>query len=145
YDALRQRDGRRITGATTAVVFHADVNQSAEESTGGEHHASGVNAHIGVGHNATDGRAYAVALYDQVVTGGLENIQIGVAFNNVADRRAVQLAVGPWTGSPHGRAFAAVENTELNTGFVGCPRPGPAEGLHFFSQTAFSHTAACPR
>ena len=136
-----QRNRRRITGTATAVVFHTDVDKSAKECTGGQHHRGRVNTHIGVGHHATDGGANAVALGNQVVTGGLEDIQIGLVFHNMTDRRAVQRTVGLSAGCTYRRAFAAVKNAELDTGFVGGARHSAAQCIDFFYQVAFANPA----
>src|SRR5690606_8054402 len=70
--ALRQGNGRRITGTAAAVFFQADVDNAAKESAGGEHHGTGVKtqAHVGDG-------ADALAVFDdQVVDGLLEDGQV---------------------------------------------------------------------
>ena len=100
-----------------------------------------MNTHVGIGDDARHGRTNAIALHDEVITGGLKDIQIRLVFDNIADRTAVQRAVGLGTGGTHGRTFTAVKRTELNTGFVGSARHGTAEGINFFHQMAFADAA----
>src|SRR3989304_252156 len=53
---------------------------------------------------STTAPAHGVAFDDQVIDGRLEHGQVGLAFNDGADRHAVQVAVGLAAGGAHGRA-----------------------------------------
>ena len=87
---FRQRDRGRIAGTPTAVIFHADVDQAIEEGTGGQHHRLAENADPGLRHDATD----AIAIQDQIITGLLEQAEVGVVLQQVAHDLFVQQAIG---------------------------------------------------
>ena len=79
-----------FAGTPTAVIFHADVDQAIEEGTGGQHHRLAENADPGLRHDATD----AIAIQDQIITGLLEQAEVGVVLQQVAHDLFVQQAIG---------------------------------------------------
>src|SRR5690606_20440493 len=132
-----QCDRRRITGATAGVIFEADMDFAAEERAGTQHDRAREKADAGVGDSAFD----TIAMHDQIVDGLLENLQIRLVFQDFADRRLVQHAVGLDAGGAHGRTLAAVEHAELDAAAVGGARHGAAEGIDFLDQMAFADAA----
>ena len=126
--------GRRITGTATGVVLHADVDNSAEEGSGGQHNGLGVEADAGLGHYAY----YLVVFHNQVIRGLLEQGQVGLVFQHVANGCLVQNPVSLGAGGAYGRALAAVEYPELDTGLVCSPGHGTAEGVDFLHQVALA-------
>ena len=122
------------------MVFHADVNQATKESTCGQYHAGRMNAHIGVGDDTGNRGAHTITLHDEVITGGLEDIEIRLVLNDLTDGAAVEGAVCLSAGGTHGRSLTAVKHTPLNTGFIGRTRHGTAKGIDFFHQMAFTDT-----
>ncbi len=127
--------GRRVTGTATGMVLHANVDNATQEGTGGEHHGAGMEADAGLGYHA----GHPVAFHQQIVCGLLEQGQIGLVLQQVADRCLVQDAIGLGTGRPHRRALAAVEYPELDAGLVGRARHGTAEGIDFLHQVALAN------
>ena len=135
--ALRQCDRRRIAGAAASVVVEADVDLAAEEGAGAQHHRFGAKADAALGDDA-DG---AIALDDQIVDRLLEDLQVGLVFQNGTDRRLVQHAVGLRAGGAHRRPFAAVEDAELDAAAIGRPRHRAAERVDLLDQMAFADAA----
>ncbi|KAG1212178.1 hypothetical protein G6F35_010410 [Rhizopus arrhizus] len=82
--ARRQRGGRRVAHAAGGVLGRADMDLAGQEGAGGQHHGLGVEAQPGLG----DDPAHGVAFDDQVIDGGLEHGQVGLAFDDGADRHA---------------------------------------------------------
>ncbi len=135
--ALGQGDGGRIAGAAAGVVLQADVDKSAEEGAGGQHHVVRMEAQTHLGHHAAD----LILLDDQVVAGLLEYPQVGLVLQCLAHRGLVEDAVGLCTRGAYGRALAAVQDAELDAAFVGGQRHGAAQGIDFLDQMALADPA----
>ena len=78
---------------------------------------------------------------DQIVDSLLENTEIGLVFENRANRGFVQHAIGLRTRGAHRRALAGVEHAKLNAAAIGRGRHGAAERIDFFDQMAFADAA----
>src|SRR5690242_8317323 len=90
------------------------MDQTAQESAGGENHGAGGDA-------APVGRQYAVnvtAFYDEVFDRSLDHLKSGRGFDRRLHAAAVELAVGLGARPLHCWAFAAVQNAELDSGLV---------------------------
>jgi len=71
----------------------------------------------------------------------LEQPEVGLVLQHLADRRLVQDAVGLGTCGAHGRALGAVEDAELDAALVGGQRHRAAERVHFLDEMAFADAA----
>ena len=131
---MGQGNGGRIAGTAAGMVLQADVNHTAQEGSGGQHHGAGIEAQAHLGHHAGGGFAFD----DQVIGGLLENPQILLVFQHGANRRLVQHPIRLCPGRAHGRALAAVENPELDTGPIGGAGHGSAQGVDFLDQMALT-------
>ena len=128
---------RRVARAAAGKAVEADVDFAAEEGAGGEDGGGGVVVNLVLAFDAGDARAFE----DEVGDGGLEDVEVGLVFDNFAYRRFVEDAVGLGTGGTHGGAFAAVEDAPLDAGAVGSSRHDAAKGIDFFDEVAFADTA----
>ena len=129
--------GRRITGTTAGMVLHADMNNTAEESTGGEYHSLRVEADTSLGNDAS----YLVVFDNQVVRRLLEQGQVRLTFQGMANGSLIENAICLGTGGSHGRSLAAVQYPELDTGLVGGFSHGATEGIYLFHQMAFTNAS----
>ena len=127
----------RVAGAATGEVVEADVDFAAEEGAGGEDGGGGVVVDLVLAFDAGDARSFE----DEVGDGGLEEVKVGLVFDEVAHRRFVEDAVGLGAGGAHRRTFAAVEDAPLDAGAVGRTRHDAAEGVDFFDKVAFADAA----
>jgi len=132
---VSQCDRRRITGATAGKILQTDVDKSAEERTGGQHHGIGEEPQTHLRDNTTD----LFLLDDQVVSSLLKYPQIRLVFENFADSGFVKNAVGLSAGCTHGRAFTAVQHTKLDATQIGSRGHRAAEGIDFLDQMAFAN------
>lgn len=116
-------------------MFQPDVHEAVQESPSGQYHGTGTEAQAGLGHGADD----AVPFQHQVIHGLLEQTQVGLVFQAVADGLAVKNPVGLGAGSAHGRPFRRVQDTKLDTGFVGSQGHGSTQSVHFFNQVPLAY------
>ena len=113
------------------------MDLAAQESTAGQHHSWRPEGKSHLGDRTRD----PALLDQQVVHRLLENRQVGLGFENLANGVLVQHPVGLGPGSPHRRALARIEYPELDAGPVGGARHGAAQGIHFLDQVALADTA----
>ena len=113
------------------------MDHAAQEGTGTQHHRIGMKTQAHVGNSADT----AAIVHDQVVNGLLEDGQVGLVFQRLADCRLVADAVRLGTGGAHCRALAGIEHTELDAAFIGGAGHGPAEGIDLAHQVALANTA----
>src|SRR3546814_2624323 len=95
-------------GATAGKILQTDVDKSAEEGSGGQHHGirEETQAHL------RDDTTHLVLLDDQVIGRLLKYPQVRLVFQYFADSGLVQDTVGLGTSSPHGRDR---KSTRLNS------------------------------
>jgi len=101
-----------------------------------QHHRLATKAHANLRHRTDD----SVTLHHQVVHRLLEQPKVGLVFQFVANRRLVQHTIRLRACRPHGRAFGAVEDAELDARFVGGQRHRATHGVDFLDQMAFADT-----
>ena len=135
--ATRQGDRRRVTGTAAGIVLQTDVDKSAEEGAGGQHHVFRQETQAHLGDDALD----LVLLDDQVVGGLLEYPQVGLVFQNAADRRLVQGTVSLGAGGAHRWPLAGIQHTELDAGDIGGLGHDTTQGVDFLDQMALADTA----
>ena len=94
-------------------------------------------------HNRARAKAYAdlcdcaddaIALDHQIIDRLLEQPEIRLVFQAAADGSAIQHAIGLRTRGTHGRPFAGVEDTELDTRLVCRDGHGTAQRIDFLDQ-----------
>lgn len=137
FQTCRQSHSRRIARTACCVVVQAHVNLAVQESTCGQHHGLGAELQA----NLRDGTDHAVAFHHQIIHGLLEQPQIGLVLQHLADGCLVQNTVGLRTCGTHGWALGAVQDAELDTALVRGQRHGTAHGIHFLDQMALADTA----
>ncbi|MNT42096.1 hypothetical protein D3C72_1784960 [compost metagenome] len=113
------------------------MDKSAEEGAGGEHHGFREEAQPHLGHDAFD----LVVLDDQVVAGLLEYPQVRLVLEDFANGGLIENSVRLGAGGAYGRAFAAVQHTELDAAEVGGGRHGAAQGVDLLDQVALADAA----
>ena len=137
FESRAQRHRWRIACPARRVVVQADVDFAVQKRPRRQHHGFAAKAHADLG----DGTYDSVALHHQIIHRLLEQPEIGLIFQLVANRRFVQHTVGLRPGCPHSRAFGAVEDAELDARFVGRQSHRATHGVDFFDQVAFADTA----
>jgi hypothetical protein len=83
----------------------------------------------------------AVAVQQQVVDRLLEQRQVRLVLDRLADRGAVQRAVGLAARRAHRRALAGVQRAPLDAGAVGRPRHDAAQRIDLAHQVALADAA----
>ncbi len=83
--ALCERVGRRIAGTAAFVIRQADMNESAEEGAGGQHHAGRCKTQTHLRHHTGD----ALAFDNQIADRLLEDAQIRLVLQRGAHRALV--------------------------------------------------------
>ena len=101
--------------------------------------------HHGAGHkpNAKLGdRPYNPVSFEQkVIYRLLEKPEIGLIFKALPNRRPVQHPVGLSACGPNCRALGRVQDSKLDSGFIGCRRHGAAERIDLAHQMPLANTA----
>ena len=133
--ARRQRHRGRVARPAARMALQADVNLAVQEGAGGQHHGPTPKANA----NLCDSTHDTIAFNQQVVDGLLEQAEVRLVLQPLADRGLVQDAVGLGPGRSHRRPLGAVEDAELNPGFVGGSRHGTAQGVDFLHQMALAN------
>ncbi len=137
FQARRQRHRRRIARAAASVIVQADVNLAVEEGPGREHHRACAKPHADLG----DGTDHAIALHQQIFHGLLEQHQVRLVFQAMADGGFVQHAVRLGTGGAHGRPLAGIEDAELDATLVGGQCHGTTQRIDFLDQVPLADAA----
>ena len=133
----RQRDRRRIPRPARRIVVEADMNAAVQERACGQHNGprTEANAHL------RDSAHHPVALDHQVIHRLLEQRQVGLVFQPLADGRLVEDAVRLGAGGPNGRALGAVEDPKLDPRLVRGDRHGAAQRIDFLDQVPLADAA----
>jgi hypothetical protein len=100
----RERFRGRITGPARLVVLEADVDQSGQESTGGQHDGIGFEPRSELGHHAAD----SITDEGQIVDSLLEQRQVGLVFEARPNRLLVQQPVGLRSRGAYCRTLAQI-------------------------------------
>ncbi|MCY1369004.1 hypothetical protein D9M69_560210 [compost metagenome] len=113
------------------------MDAAVEKSARGQHHGACAerNAHL------RDGADHAIAFDHQVVDGLLEQAQVRLVFQAVADRGLVQHAVGLRPRGAHGRALSRIEDAELDARLVGGNGHRAAERVDLLHEVALADAA----
>ena len=134
---LGQGVGGGIAGAAALMLLEADVDAAAQEGAGGEHHGARPEheAHL------RDDAAHAIALDHQVRHGLLEDLEIRLVLDDLADGGAIEGAVRLGARGAHGRPLAGVQHPELDAGLVRRAAHGPAERIDLLDQMRLADAA----
>ena len=137
FQPCAQRHGRRIPCPARGVIVQPHMDLAVQESTRRQHHGLGLETDTHLGH----GTHHPVTLHHQVIHRLLEQPQVGLVLQRAAHGGLVQNAVGLGAGGAHGRAFAGIQNPELDARLVGGQRHHAAQRVHLFDQVAFANAA----
>ena len=85
--------------------------------------------------------ADAAVLNQQVIGFGFDDLEIGRGADRGLHGLRIELAVGLRARAAHGRAFAAVQNAELDAAFVGDAAHEAVQSVDFPDQMAFAEPA----
>ena len=113
------------------------MDAAVEKGAGRQHHGTATEANT----DLRDHTGHAVAFDDDIVHRLLEQPQVGLVLQPAADGRAVQHPVGLRARGAHRRALAAVEDAELDAGFVGGRRHRAAQRVDLLDQMALADAA----
>ena len=119
-DAMRSNGfceliGSRLCDAPSCHHFTSDVHQSIEEGACSEHYTFSPKRDAPNGLNALN----ITIFYNDFLHSILPNAKIWGVLQYFTPRPDELIAVALCTRTPHGRAFRAIEDTELYGGFIG--------------------------
>ena len=123
------------------MVAQAHMHPAVQERAGGQHHRLATEGNAQLGDGARHPVHPTITFHHQIVHRLLKQPQIGLVLQPLADGGFVQHPVRLGPGGAHGRAFAAVQDAELDAGFVGGRRHGATQRVHLFDQMAFADAA----
>ena len=137
FERRRKSQRRRFADAAGGNLLFADMDEAAQECAGGEHHgAAGNLAAIGEFHAAD-----AAIFENEIVGFGFDDLEIGRRANRGLHGLGVELAVGLGARAAHGRAFAAVQDAELDAAGVGDAAHEAVQSVDFPHQMALAEPA----
>ena len=113
------------------------MHSAREKSARRQHHHARFKLHA----DLRDDACNFVAFKNQVIHRLLKHPQIRVVFEPRTHGFAIQHAVSLRASGAHCRAFARIENAELNARFVRHRRHRAAQRIHFFNEMAFADAA----
>jgi len=118
-------------------LFFADVNEPAQKRTGGENHrAAGNLAAVGEFHPAD-----ATAFDRQIVGLGSKDREVRRFADRGLHGGRIELAVGLRARTADSRAFAAVQNAELDAALIGDAAHQAVQSVDFPDQMALAEAA----
>ena len=126
----RQTIRGRIAGPAAGMIFHADVDLSAEERAYGQHHAACANFDAALG-AATD---HSVSLQDKIGHLLLKNLQVRLSLEHAADGALVQPAIGLRASGAHGGTLARIQGAQLNGGLIRGERHRAPQRVYLLDQ-----------
>ena len=129
--------GRRVAGPAGFVVLKADMDEAGQEGAGGQDDRVRMEHQTDLRHDAGD----PVTLDEQIVDGLLEQREVGLVLEPVADGALVQHPIRLGPRRAHRRPLAGVENAELDARLVRGQRHRPAQRIHFLDQVPLADPA----
>ena len=136
-ESPRETDRRGVAGAAARVIDLAHVDLAVEERADREDHGLGGDPHAGL----RDDAPHARAVEQQAVDVLLQQREIGLGIEQLADGALVERAIGLRARRAHGRPFAAVQGAEMDAGAIDGARHGAAERVDFLGQVALADAA----
>jgi len=134
---LSQGDRGRIPGAAALVVFHPDVDQAVQEGPDRKHDGLATDADPALG----DDTGNTIPVHDQIITGLLEDLQVGIVLQHLANNGFVEQSIRLSTGGSYRWPLGGVEGTELDPGKICGSRHDPTEGVNFLDQVSLADPA----
>lgn len=111
------------------------MDLAGQEGARGQDHGRGFEAQPGLGNHPTHAVAFGgTVVDDQIVHCRLEHGQVGLRFDDAADRAAVQVAVCLAAGGPHRRPLGGIEGAPLDAGQVRRLGHRPAQCVDLLDQ-----------
>ena len=135
---LGEADRRRIADPPGRAALGPDMDGAAQERAGGQHHGAGADGLAGIRHHAR--RLPARPPRDVLDRGG-DQVEPGLAVEQVPHRRAVERPVGLGARPPHRRPLAPIEDAELDPGAVDGAPHHPVERVDLAHQMALAEPA----
>ena len=129
-----QRHRRRIPRASCGVAVKSDVHLAIQKSPGRQNDRLGIEANAHLRNNP----GHPVTVDQQVVARRLKQPQIRLMFQAPPHRGSVKHAIRLSTGSAHSRTLGAVQDLEVNTGFVRSPSHGAAQCIDLFDEVSLA-------
>jgi hypothetical protein len=118
-------------------LFFADVNEAAQKSASRKHYSAAGNlTAVGEFHSAN-----AAISDDEIIGFGFNDRDIQRFPNRGLHGRRIELAIGLGAWATNGRAFATVENAELDAAFIGHLTHEAVQSVDFSDQMAFAEAA----
>ena len=139
--ARAKRLCRRIARAPGFVVLQPDVDQAGQEGARRQHDGLGLEAQPDLRDHAGHPRSGPVAVDGEIVDRLLEQREVRLVLEAMADRRLVEHAVGLRARCAHRRTLAGVERPELDARLVGRERHRPAQRVDFPYQMTLADAA----
>ena len=113
------------------------MDQAVQEGANGQYYRLATDADPALGDHAGN----PIPVHDQIVTGLLEDLQVGVVLQHLAYDGLVQQAIRLGTGGAHCRSFGGVEGAELDPAKIDGACHDPAEGIYFLDQVSLADPA----
>ena len=134
---LGQGIGRRIAGSAAGALLQPHMNAAAQKGADGQHYRVSAEVQAHVAPHASD----PAVLDDQVHAFALEQAQLGLMLQRLADRPLVEHPVALGAGGAHCWPLAGIEGAELDAGAIRGAGHGTAEGIDFLGEVALADTA----
>ena len=113
------------------------MDASVKKGAGSQHHAAGSEPHAHLRRGTDD----ALAFEQQVIASALEQPEQGLVLQPLPDRSPVQHPIGLGARCTHGRPLRAIQNAELNAGFVGGQGHRATQGVDLLDQMSLADPA----
>ena len=140
FSSFRRADSVTAGGSPArpaGVTVEADVDLAIEKRARGQDHAARSKRMP----TCVTAPAIPVAFHDQVVARPLEEPEVRLVLQAAPDRRLVEDPVGLGARRPHRRALGAVQDAEVDAGFVGRRRHRAAQRVDLLDQVALADAA----
>ena len=129
---------RRLADAAGRNLRLADMDQAAQKRAGGQNHRAGSEISRPSANLTPETRPF---VDDQIVGLGFDHLKIRRRANRGLHRGRIELAIGLRARTAHGRAFAAIENAELDAAVVGDAAHQAVQCIDFADQMALAEPA----
>jgi len=113
------------------------MNKAGQEGACGQHHGFRTEAQA----QLSDYPVHPVLFDQQIVHRLLKQPKIWLVFQSRTDRLFVEQAIRLGSCGSHRRAFAGVQDPELDTAFICGGGHSTTQGIHFFDQMPFAYPA----